>query len=106
MVLTKVAFGIVEILVHIVSRPKIILVAPITFGGKQALQTPNLLEVAGLCQSLGVTTANNGIFRKGKLQQQFFSKYTWNMWKLVFVLSRIRSGALRTLCELKDVGYS
>ncbi len=68
-----------------------------------SLQTPNLLELAVLCQSLRVGKANNGVFRKGKLQQRFFSKYTW---KMAFVLSRIRSGTLRTLCKPRDVGYS
>ena len=67
------------------------------------MQTPNLLELAVLRQSLGVTTLNNSVFRKGKLQQWFLSKYTW---KMAFVLSRIRSGNLRTLCEPKDIGYS
>ncbi len=75
----------------------------ITFGGKRALLTPNLLELAIPRQSLEVATANNGVFRKGKFQQRFFSKYTW---KMAFVLSRIRSGTLRTRCEPKDVGNS
>ncbi len=48
----------------------------ITFGGKRPLQTPNLLELALVRQSLGVTAANNGVIRKGELQQRFFSKYT------------------------------
>ncbi len=75
----------------------------ITYGGKRALWTPNLLELAVLHQSLGVVMANIGVFWKGKFQQRFFSKYTW---KMAFLLSRIRSGTLRTLCEPKDVGYS
>ncbi len=74
--------------------PKVIQVqlpTSITFGRKRCLQTQNLLELAVLHQSLWVATANNGVFRKGKLQQRFFSKYTW---KMAFVLSRIRSGTL------------
>ncbi len=46
---------------------------------------------------------NNGVFQRGKLQQRFFSKYTW---KMAFVLSCICSGTLRTLDEPQDVGYS
>ncbi len=42
-------------------------------------------------------------FRKGKLQQPFFSKYTW---KMAFVLSRFAAQLQEHLCEAKDVGYS
>ncbi len=61
------------------------------------------LDSRFLRQSLGVATANNGVFRKGKLQQPSFSKYTW---KMAFVLCRFHSATSRTLCEAKDVGYS
>ena len=71
----------------------------VTFGGKRGLQTPNLLDLAVLRQLLRVATASNGVFRKGKIQQTFFSKYSG---KMVFVLSPIRSAASTTLCEPKD----
>ncbi len=45
---------------------------------------------------------NDGVFRKGKLQQPFLSRYTCN---IAFVLCYFWSATLRTFCEAKDVGY-
>ncbi len=51
-----------------------ILVAPVSLlGWNLASQTPNPLELAAPRKSIGVATANNGVFRKGKkIQDTFF----------------------------------
>ncbi len=63
------------------------------------MQTPNIFEL--IRQSY-----DDGVFRKGKIQQMFFSKHGKYTCKMVFALSSIRSGASTTLCEPNDVGFS